>query len=46
MNLKNNNYFIKGKLVYLRAFELTDIKKNYLSWMNNPLINDSIKAKF
>ena len=27
MSLKNNNYFLKGKLIYLRPFELKDIKK-------------------
>ena len=46
MSLKNNNYFLKGKLIYLRPFELKDIKKSYLSWMNNPNINAGIEARF
>lgn len=46
MNLKNNNYFIKGNHVYLRPFELSDINKKYLSWMNNPLLNAGIEARF
>ena len=46
MSLKNNNYFLKGKLIYLRPFELKDIKKSYLTWMNNPNINAGIEARF
>jgi len=46
MSIKNKNYFIKGRFVYLRSFEICDINKNYLVWLNNPKVNYGIEARF
>ena len=46
MKLKNKIYFLEGKDIYLRPFDLKDINKKYLTWVNNPDINHGIEGRY
>jgi len=34
--------FLKGKLVYLRALERSDLTERYLAWLNDPDVNEHL----
>jgi len=46
MKTKNKIYFLESKSIYIRPFELKDITKSYLRWINNPDINFGIEGRY
>jgi RimJ/RimL family protein N-acetyltransferase len=37
---------LKGKQVYLRELEFSDINNNYLNWMNSKIVNQYMETRF
>ena len=36
--------FLEGKLIYLRAIELSDVNENYLKWLNEPDVTTGLAS--
>lgn len=36
--------FIEGKLIYLRAIEVSDVSENYLKWLNEPDVTSGLAS--
>ncbi len=44
--MKTKKYFISGKRVYLRPIRLSDVRRNYRAWMNDPQVNRFMESRF
>ena len=42
MKLTNDN----NQLIYLSSLTLEDVSLNYLSWLNNPQVNQFLETRF